>query len=94
MNISKKDFTSEIKKVVDLINKKFLNEALIEIEKLSKSNKNNPKIFNLYGIVQLGLNQCDDSIKYFKKAVELDSNYYEALNNWSGSLIFGDIARI
>ena len=81
MNINKKDLTSEIKKVVDLINKRFLNEALTEIEKLLKSNKNNPKIYNLYGIIQLELNQCDDSIKYFKKAVELDSNYYEALNN-------------
>ena len=55
MNINKKDLTSEIKKVVDLINKRFLNEALTEIENYQNPTKTIQKYLICLALYNLNL---------------------------------------
>tara|TARA_B100001971_G_scaffold164743_1_gene155282 strand:+ start:750 stop:2093 length:1344 start_codon:yes stop_codon:yes gene_type:complete len=82
-NIIKK----KIDKLISIIKKGNLNKALKEAENLSSNYKNIPLIFNLYGIVQLKLNQFESSVKTFDKAIQLDPKYVEAYNNLGNAMM-------
>ena len=50
----------KISEAVKLINNRSYEEALECLKDIINENKNDPKIFNLYGIVKLQLNNMDD----------------------------------
>ena len=71
----------KVNEIVKLINNRSYNKALGELNIILENNKNNPKILNLYGIVQLQLNKLNEAIKSFENAIELDPKFIQAFNN-------------
>ena len=72
---------SRIDNLVSLFKKGMFKETLAEAKVLSKEFKDIPLIYNILGMVQIRLNNFEDSIQNFNKAIELDLNYVEAYNN-------------
>jgi len=72
------------KELSDLLNL-FKQKNYIKAEKkcvnLIKKIKPNHEIFNIYAVILYELKKYNDSIKYWKKAIELNQNYYYAYNN-------------
>ena len=72
---------SKIDNLISLFKKGMLKETLVEAKFLLKEFKDIPLIYNILGMVQTRLNNFEDSIQNFNRAIELDSNYVEAYNN-------------
>ena len=71
-----------ITKIIELIKNKSYKEALEHLNNiLLEKNIKNPKILNLYGIVQLHLNQLNEAANSFENAIKLDPNFIQAYNN-------------
>ncbi|MBI96574.1 hypothetical protein CL656_05460 [bacterium] len=70
--------------------KKDLQNAYSLIKKLEKLNFNTANYYNLLGLSYLNLNNSNKADEYFKKALNLDSNYYPALFNQAKLLIKTD----
>ena len=72
----------EVTKIIELIKNKSYKEALEYLNNiLLEKNIKNPKILNLYGIVQLHLNQLNEAANSFENAIKLDPNFIQAYNN-------------
>ena len=72
----------EVTKIIELIKNKSYKEALEHLNNiLLEKNIKNPKILNLYGIVQLHLNQLNEAANSFENAIKLDPNFIQAYNN-------------
>ena len=62
-------------------------EKVIKIcEEIIASNRETSEIFNIYGLALQKQNLINESKKKFKKAIQLDTNNFEALNNYAISL--------
>ena len=57
------------------------SEAKICAEKVLNKHPKNTVLLNHYGIVLLNINQYEESIKYFNKAIELNQNYRDPHSN-------------
>jgi tetratricopeptide (TPR) repeat protein len=57
------------------------DEALEDLEKVEKLNKNHPELYFLRGNVYLTKKMYDDAMTQYNKAIELDANYMEAYVN-------------
>ena len=71
----------KISEAVKLINNRSYKEALECLKDIVNENKNDPKIFNLYGIVQLQLNKMDEAIISFENSIQLDDKFIQGYNN-------------
>ena len=71
----------KISEAVKLINNRSYKEALECLKDIVSKNKNDPKIYNLYGIVQLQLNKMDDAIISFENSIQLDDKFIQGYNN-------------
>ena len=71
----------KISEAVKLINNRSYKEALECLKDILNENKNDPKIFNLYGIVQLQLNKMDEAIISFENSIQLDDKFIQGYNN-------------
>ena len=71
----------KIGEAVKLINNRSYKEALECLKDIVNENKNDPKIFNLYGIVQLQLNQLTEAINSFERTILLDKKFIQGYNN-------------
>ena len=71
----------KISEAVKLINNRSYKEALECLKDIVSENKNDPKIFNLYGIVQLQLNKMDEAIISFENSIQLDDKFIQGYNN-------------
>ena len=87
MNNNQKNIENQISNLIKIINNGNLVHALKLAEKLSKVYKNIPIIFNLYGIIQYKLNNFEESVENFNKAIQLNPNFFEAYNNLGNSLM-------
>jgi len=56
-------------------------EALRELELAEKTDKCDPEIYNLFGLVYMAKKEYSKAEWYFKKALEINSDYAEAYNN-------------
>jgi len=79
MNNNQKNIENQISNLIKIINNGNLVHALKLAEKLSKVYKNIPIIFNLYGIIQYKLNNFEESVENFNKAIQLNPNFFEAM---------------
>ena len=70
-----------IKEAIELINKRSYKKALECLKIIISENNNNPKILNLFGIVQLQLNQLTEAINSFEKTILLDKKFIQGYNN-------------
>jgi len=71
----------KISEAVKLINNRSYEEALECLKDIINENKSDPKIFNLYGIVQLQLNKMDDAVISFENSIQLDDKFIQGYNN-------------
>ena len=71
----------KIGEAVKLINNRSYKEALECLKDIISENKNDPKILNLYGIVQLQLNKINEAINSFERTILLDKKFIQGYNN-------------
>ncbi len=71
----------KIGEAVKLINNRSYKEALECLKDIVSENKNDPKILNLYGIVQLQLNNINEAINSFERTILLDKKFIQGYNN-------------
>jgi|TARA_B100002052_G_scaffold131545_1_gene120726 hypothetical protein len=71
----------KIGEAVKLINNRSYKEALECLKDIVSENKNDPKILNLYGIVQLQLNKINEAINSFERTILLDKKFIQGYNN-------------
>ena len=72
---------SEIDKIIQLYKRKKFDDALILSNKLLKTEKNVPFLFNLNGLINLSLENWENSVQVFQKAIDCDDKFVEAYNN-------------
>ena len=72
---------SEIDKIVHLYKQKKFDDALILSNKLLKKEKNIPFLFNLNGLINLSLENWENSVQVFQQAIDCDDKFVEAYNN-------------
>ena len=71
----------EIDKIVHLYKQKKFDDALILSNKLLKKEKNIPFLFNLNGLINLSLENWENSVQVFQQAIDCDDKFVEAYNN-------------
>ena len=79
MNTSLKD--NRINKAVELFTSGQLNKCLSTVLKLIKIYPTEPFLFNLAGVVNASMHNYEKSIRSYKKALLLNSEYIEVYNN-------------
>jgi tetratricopeptide (TPR) repeat protein len=79
-NLQKLD-RNNLVSIVNDINKGRTDKALVALDKLIKSFPDDALLFNLRGACHEAMNQFDQSIESFNKAVEIYPQYEEALYN-------------
>ena len=79
-NLQKLD-RNNLVSIVNDINKGRTDKALVALDKLIKSFPDDALLFNLRGACHEAMNQFDQSIESFNKAVEIHPLYEEALYN-------------
>ena len=79
-NLQKLD-RNNLVSIVNDINKGRTDKALVALDKLIKSFPDDALLFNLRGACHEAMNQFDQSIESFNKAVEIHPQYEEALYN-------------
>jgi Flp pilus assembly protein TadD len=79
------DLVKKIKIIEKLIINRSYNKALRESNSVLKKDFNNIYILNFYGLSLQGLNEINESIKYFKKAIEIKKDFLAAINNLANS---------
>ena len=72
---------SEIDKIIHLYKQKKFDDALILSNKVLKKEKNVPFLFNLNGLINLSLENWENSVQVFQKAIDCDDKFVEAYNN-------------
>ena len=72
---------SEIDKIIQLYKRKKFDDALILSNKLLKKEKNVPFLFNLNGLINLSLENWENSVQVFQQAIDCDDKFVEAYNN-------------
>ena len=77
-----KNINEFIKSILELHKKEKFNKALSEIEKVEKNNSPNSIIFNLKGLTLFFLNEFNDALKSFEKAL----NYIDRNNSKNNEL--------
>ena len=79
MNQSVKD--QKINNLIALYSQGEIERAIAEAKKLVKVYKKEPFLFNFLGVSSMGIGSIDESIRYYKEALSLNSQYYEVYNN-------------
>ena len=79
-NLQKLD-RNNLVSIVNDINKGRTDKALVALDKIIKSFPDDALLFNLRGACHEAMNQFDQSIESFNKAVEIHPQYEEALYN-------------
>ncbi len=79
--MDKLNIKEKIGEAVKLINNRSYKEALECLKDIVSENKNDPKILNLYGIVQLQLNKINEAINSFERTILLDKKFIQGYNN-------------
>jgi hypothetical protein len=72
---------SDIDKLIHLYRSKNFNSALNLSNELLKLNQDNPFLLNINGIINLSLENWQDSLLAFKKTLKQDNKFVEAYNN-------------
>ena len=70
-----------LKSIVNLYSAKKLKIALSHTEKLIKQFPNSATTLNIAGAINAELSQFEIAIEYYKKAVHIRPDYYEAFYN-------------
>ena len=71
----------EINEILELIKKKKLAQAEKKISKLIKKIKPNHEVANIFAMILFQQNKIDQAIIQWKKAIEINSNYFFGYNN-------------
>ena len=78
---------SEISDIFNLIKKRNFFEAKKKCSEISNKNNNNSEFFNLFAIILFQLKEYNESIGKWKKALEINPQYYFAYNNLGSALL-------
>ena len=78
---------SEISIIFNLIKKGNFIEAKNKCLKIITENNNNSEFFNIFAIILFQLKEYDESINKWKRAVELNPQYFFAYNNLGNALL-------
>ena len=73
--------STEIKEVINLIQKNNTKLASVKIKNLIKVNSNNEILYNLSGILNIKKNNYDNAINDFKKAIDINPKFSSAYTN-------------
>ena len=73
--------SKELEDLLNLFKEKKYLIAEKKCLKLIKKIKPNHEIYNIYAVILFELNKYDEAIKYWKKAIELNSRYFFGYNN-------------
>jgi len=71
----------KINKLVLLYEKGLFKEALLEAKYLVKKNPNISIIYNIYGVINLAIENWKNSVECFSKAISIEPTYAEAYYN-------------
>ena len=74
-------FQEKINKLVLLYEKGLFKEALLEAKYLVKKNPNVSIIYNIYGVINLAVENWKNSVECFSKAIKIQPTYAEAYYN-------------
>ena len=67
--------------------KNFSNEAKSKCLEIENSYKNNPEFQNIFAVILFELKDYNHSIEKWKKAIDLNSNYFQAYENLANALL-------
>jgi len=81
MNNNTLSIQKEINEIISLHKKDLFKEALKKTDVLSNANPNNALIFNAYGIIHASLENFEEAVDFFSKAINLKPEYIKAHNN-------------
>lgn len=72
-------FETKLEKARKLVTQKKWKSAIVELKKLSKTNKNNADVWNLLGFAARNSGDLKNSATYYKKALSIDPKHLGAL---------------
>ena len=72
---------SEIQNLIQLIKSKKLDEAEFKARNLIEKNPRALVVFDLLCKSLIGQNKVNEAISIYKKAIQIDENFYTAYNN-------------
>ena len=73
--------SKELTDLITLFKEKKFSKAEKKCSELIKKIKPNYEIYNIYAVILFELNKYDDALIYWKKAIELNPQYYFGYNN-------------
>ena len=79
--VKRNPVNQKFKSVVKFLNNQNFDQALIEIQQLIQKYPYSSKAFNLQGIIQMSLNKYQEAKNSFQKSFDLNSKYFDPLNN-------------
>ncbi len=79
--------SKELTDLITLFKEKKFSKAEKKCSELIKKIKPNYEIYNIYAVILFELNKYDDALIYWKKAIELNPQYYFGYNNL-GNIFF------
>ena len=71
----------ELSELLSLFKQRKYSKAEKKCLNLIKKINPNYEIFNIYAVILFELNKYDEAIKYWKKTIDLKSDYYFGHNN-------------
>ena len=80
------NLNQEINAIINLFKNREFKKVIVVCERLIKKKIFHTQIYNFYGLAFQNLGQFDKSIKFFNKAIELETKNFYALNNLAVSL--------
>tara|TARA_B100000212_G_scaffold341810_1_gene326181 strand:- start:5972 stop:7357 length:1386 start_codon:yes stop_codon:yes gene_type:complete len=82
---------NEIKDLINLLKSKRFDEILRQEKEIVDKFPNDPVLFDILGLANTFLQNNENAIRNFKKALEINPNFFQSLNNL-GNLMF-DLKR-
>ncbi len=78
---------TKIANILSLLQKKNFSEAKLKCLEVENSYINNPEFQNIFAVILFELKEYSNSIVKWKKAIDLNSNYFQAYNNLANAFL-------
>ena len=77
----------KITNIINLFKKKNFVEAKLKCIEIQNVYKNNPEFLNIFAVILFELKEYNHSIEKWKKAINLNSNYFQASENLANAFL-------
>ena len=77
----------KITNIINLFKKRNFSEAKLKCIEIQNSYDNNPEFLNIFAVILFELKEYNYSIEKWKKAIDLNSNYFRAYENLANAFL-------